>query len=71
MFNICFFGILIKNLEIKPKKRLGHSEGDAHEIKNHPFFKGIDWEKIIEKSFSPPFKPKLLNEQDLRYFDKV
>ena len=57
--------------KIKPKKRLGHSEADAHEIKNHPFFKEIDWDKISEKAFNPPFKPRLMNETDLRYFDKV
>jgi len=50
---------------------LGHSENDAHEIKSQPFFKGINWEMIQQKTIAPPFKPRLLNEQDLRYFDKV
>lgn len=55
----------------QPRKRLGHSESDSHEIKIHPFFKDIDWDQVSEKKYSPPFKPKLLNEQDLRYFDKA
>jgi len=50
---------------------LGHSESDAHEIKSHPFFKEVDWDQIFEKRTIPPFKPKLLHAQDLRYFDKV
>ena len=55
----------------QPRKRLGHSENDAHEIKNHLFFKDIDWEQIQNKKLNPPFKPRLLNDLDLRYFDKV
>jgi len=31
-----------------PEKRLG-SEKDAQEIKEHPIFKGINWEKVINK----------------------
>ncbi len=39
-----------------PLKRLG-SESDAKEIKSHPFFKEIDWEKLYQKKIDPPFKP--------------
>ena len=50
---------------------MGHSENVAHEVKSHPFFKDIDWDEILAKKTVPPFKPKLLHNQDLRYFDKV
>jgi hypothetical protein len=41
-----------------PLKRLG-SEADAKEIKSHPFFKEIDWEKLFQKKIEPPFKPSV------------
>ena len=36
-----------------PKKRLGYNEG-ADEIKQHPFFKKINWEKAYNKMYQPP-----------------
>ena len=30
-------------LQRNPEKRLGGGESDAEELKQHPFFKGIDW----------------------------
>ena len=50
-----------------PTKRLGHKSAD--EVKQHPFFKGVDFEKVLKKEYKPPFIPKLKNELDLRYFD--
>jgi serine/threonine kinase 38 len=57
---------LIKKLICDPNERLG-SRG-AQEIKNHPFFKGINWEKIRETR--APWMPKLQNEFDTSNFDK-
>ena len=39
-----------------PEIRLGHDSSD--EIKNHPFFEGVDWDDIREK-LTPPFKPNV------------
>lgn len=30
-------------------KRLGSGRGDADEIKNHPYFKDIDWIKVYNR----------------------
>lgn len=27
------------------------------ELKGHPFFSGIDWEKVAERTSDPPFEP--------------
>jgi serine/threonine protein kinase len=46
---------LIKNLMIRePSKRLGSSKKDAEEVKNHAFFKGINWEMVRNKEITPP-----------------
>ncbi|KAF8927228.1 hypothetical protein BGZ52_004713 [Haplosporangium bisporale] len=43
--------------------------GDASEIKNHPWFQGIDWANL--RNQSPPFKPALKDPADTRYFDEM
>ena len=43
--------------------------GDASEIKNHPWFRGVDWAGL--RSQSPPFKPALKDPADTRYFDEM
>ena len=57
---------LMKNLICDPNKRLGKNGAD--EIKAHPFFKGIDWEKIRE-TLKPPFVPDIQNDYDTKYFE--
>jgi hypothetical protein len=45
---------------VDPAKRLGAN--GAHEIKAHPYFANIDWNKLQNLEVSPPFIP------DVRYF---
>jgi len=47
--------LLEKLFVVDPKKRLG--AGGAHEIKEHPFFKEIDWEQLQSLAVTPPFVP--------------
>jgi len=55
-------------LEREEFKRLGAGPKDAQEIKTHPFFKSIDWDKLEGRDLTPPFIPQL---DDLtKYFDK-
>ena len=56
---------LISKLINNPKKRLGLN--GAEEIKSHPFFKGLDWDNILNSK--APFIPELKNDYDTHYFD--
>jgi serine/threonine protein kinase len=38
--------LIAKLLNRNPIKRLGSGPGDAQEIKDHPFFADIDWDKL-------------------------
>ena len=58
-------------LNLDPKKRLGCGKDGINEIKNHEYFKGIDWDKYLRKKIPPPFVPQLNDEVDLKYFDKM
>ena len=57
-------------LQENPNMRLGQGEKDSETIKDHPFFKGVDWENVNKKKYIPEFIPELSSELDLRYFDK-
>jgi len=49
---------LISKLLIKdPRLRLGSGPGGAEDIMAHAFFKGINWDAILQKRVMPPFKP--------------
>lgn len=58
--------LLVKLLQKDPKLRLN----DALEIKAHPFFKDIDWQKLLNKNYLPPFKPNVENLLDTSNFDQ-
>jgi len=42
-----------------PKQRLGSGPRGDREIFDHPFFAGIDWEKMKARQLQPPFRPKV------------
>lgn len=63
--------LLEKLLNKDAHKRLGSGENAIENIKNHSFFKGVNWEKIYNKQIKPEFIPILKNEEDLKYFDKI
>ena len=58
--------LLVQLLEKNPDKRLN----DAHAIKTHKFFKDIDWNKLLNKNYLPPFKPNVDNLLDTSNFDQ-
>ena len=58
---------LIFKLLTKSENRLG--KNGSEEIKSHPFFKGINWNKI--KSMKPPFLPNLIKDYDCQYFFNI
>ncbi|KAG0090897.1 Serine/threonine kinase [Podila epicladia] len=61
--------ILQKLLTRDPEKRLGSGKTDAEEIKRHPFFKGVNWQDILDKKVPPPFFPKVRGPTDTSNFD--
>uniref|UniRef100_A0A8C6VFQ4 Ribosomal protein S6 kinase n=1 Tax=Naja naja TaxID=35670 RepID=A0A8C6VFQ4_NAJNA len=60
---------LIQCLLMKdPKKRLGCGSGSVDEIKQHSFFKKINWSDLAAKKVSAPFKPVIRDELDVSNF---
>jgi len=62
------FDLIKKLCEFDVTKRIGKNVED---IKNHEFFKDIDWVKLEKKQIKPPFKPKIRFEGDVGNFDTM
>ncbi|XP_062456598.1 ribosomal protein S6 kinase alpha-3 isoform X6 [Rhea pennata] len=52
-----------------PANRLGAGPDGVEEIKRHPFFSKIDWNKLYRREIHPPFKPATGRPEDTFYFD--
>ncbi|XP_071594928.1 ribosomal protein S6 kinase alpha-2 isoform X3 [Heliangelus exortis] len=52
-----------------PSNRLGAGFDGVEEIKRHPFFLTIDWNKLYRKEIKPPFKPAVGRPEDTFHFD--
>lgn len=63
---------LLEQLFVKdPVGRLGGGPRDADEIKEHPWFSGINWARMMSKEEVPPFIPALDSIFDTKYVDSV
>eukprot|EP01132_Coremiostelium_polycephalum_P005912 gene5912-7361_t len=58
-------GLLTREVD----KRLGSKGGN--EVKNHPWFKNIDWDKLDRKELEAPFIPKVKSGTDISQIDPV
>ena len=58
---------ILKKLINNPEERLGRN--GAKEVKEHPFFKDVDW-KHVKETMRPPFIPDLNGPYDTKYFDE-
>lgn len=64
--NVCFY---LQLLNRNPNHRLGAIR-DAEELKEHPFFKTIDWKALALKQVTPPFKPVVESDESTNNFDE-
>lgn len=53
-----------------PKDRLGAGPGDGDEVKVHAWFAGIDWSAILAKKVTPPFKPNIRSDGEVKYVEE-
>lgn len=64
--------LLVSLLQKDPELRLGHGPEDAAEIKAHPFFSDIDFDKLRRKEIPPPFIPTPdTPEETTKNFDEM
>eukprot|EP00761_Pharyngomonas_kirbyi_P012780 gb/GECH01012807.1/.p1 GENE.gb/GECH01012807.1/~~gb/GECH01012807.1/.p1 ORF type:complete len:355 (+),score=81.78 gb/GECH01012807.1/:1-1065(+) len=50
-------------------KRLGALAGGAQDVKNHPWFSGVDWQALLDRKIPTPIPVKAKSAGDARYFE--
>lgn len=48
-----------KLCEVDPARRLGNMRGGAGDVKSHPWFKDIDFDKLYRREITGPIMPQL------------
>jgi CRP-like cAMP-binding protein len=61
--------IINKLLEQDAARRFGTIRGGVEDVKNHPWFSTIDWERLVNQELAAPFVPTLKNALDTSMFD--
>jgi len=46
-------------LTVNPKRRMCCGQDGFNELKRHPFFEGLDWDKLLRREVDAPLKPLL------------
>lgn len=62
--------LLTRLLEKSPAKRIGCGKEGPDELKRHPFFKNINWEKLLAKEIEPPYVPEVMSDRDTSNVDE-
>uniref|UniRef100_A0A8C8EXE1 protein kinase C n=1 Tax=Oncorhynchus tshawytscha TaxID=74940 RepID=A0A8C8EXE1_ONCTS len=63
-------GIMRRLLRRNPDRRLGSGEKDADDVKKQSFFRGVDWEALLQRRLPPPFVPNIRGREDVSNFDE-
>lgn len=62
---------LIKKLLVSDRtKRLGTMKNGVEDIKNHKWFRSVDWEAVPYKKLTPPIIPRVSHDGDTSRFDR-
>lgn len=55
-------------LRFPEHKRLGCQKTGSNAVRNHIWFEGLDWDRLLERKLPPPHVPVLDGEEDLSNF---
>jgi serine/threonine protein kinase len=51
-------------------RRLGNLRGGAEDVKKHPWFAGVDWERVYRREIIAPIVPEIAGPGDSSNFEK-
>ncbi|XP_046805623.1 cAMP-dependent protein kinase catalytic subunit 2 isoform X2 [Lucilia cuprina] len=57
-------------LQVDLSKRYGNLINGIKDIKDHAWFKNVDWYALLNQEIPPPYIPRISNVEDLSNFDK-
>eukprot|EP01105_Mastigella_eilhardi_P009517 TRINITY_DN2247_c0_g1_i2.p1 TRINITY_DN2247_c0_g1~~TRINITY_DN2247_c0_g1_i2.p1 ORF type:complete len:328 (-),score=60.07 TRINITY_DN2247_c0_g1_i2:123-1106(-) len=68
-FDPCSRDLISRLLTTDKTRRLGSLRGGANDIKTHPFFRGTDWDGVLQKSGPSPIVPVVKSPGDCSNFE--
>jgi protein kinase A len=51
-------------------KRYGNLKDGSEDIKNHPWFRGVDFNRVLSRQIRPPYVPTIRGDGDASHFDR-
>ncbi|CAO3613710.1 unnamed protein product [Cunninghamella blakesleeana] len=51
-------------------KRFGNLKGGSEDIKRHPWFDGVDFNRLLARQIRPPYVPTIRGDGDASHFDR-
>jgi len=57
-------------LTARPSQRLGNDGNGAKDVKEHEFFKGLEWDTLYYRKVNGPFIPEVKDVDDASNFDE-
>lgn len=70
-FNADAQDLLSKLMERDLSKRLGNLQNGSEDVKNHPWFSEVVWEKLLSRNIETPYEPPIQQGQgDTSQFDR-
>jgi serine/threonine protein kinase len=62
--------LIRKLLAADRTRRLGNLKGGAVDVKTHKWFKGVDFDQLLQRRVNAPIIPEVEHEGDTNYFEK-
>ncbi|KAF8661468.1 hypothetical protein AX16_001305 [Volvariella volvacea WC 439] len=62
--------IILKLMEGDPSKRYGNLKHGAGDVFAHPWFKEVDWDRLLAREITAPYLPKIAGDGDASAFDQ-
>ena len=63
-FNTNATDLILKFMEHDPTKRYGNLRHGAGDVFAHPWFREVDWDKLLKREITAPYLPKINNPGD-------
>jgi protein kinase A len=63
-FNPHATDLIMKLMEGEPSKRYGNLKHGAGDVFAHPWFREVDWAKLLDRGITAPYLPKISGDGD-------